>query len=160
MPSRHPGSGMHPRPTKNETPTLVPDLNRGTNAGMDRVDVNAHLDATGKRHGTSQGLTQSHWERSWNQPSSFGNSREKNSWESNGNSKGRRQTHHGATSPRNRRKNSQRFQAERAQTEPTQEQETPPCFDSQELMKMMMKEFFQWKEEDRKWEKKEKPDSV
>ncbi len=57
MPSRHPGSGMHPRPTKNETPMLVPDLNRGTNAGMDRVDVNAHLDATGKRHGTSQGPT-------------------------------------------------------------------------------------------------------
>ncbi len=43
---------------------------------------------------------------------------------------------------------------------PTQEQETPPCFDSQELMKMMMKEFFQRKEEDRKWEKKEKPDSA
>ncbi len=49
---------------------------------------------------------ESHWERSWNQPSSFGNSRGKNSWESNGNSKGRRQTHPGATSPRNRRKNS------------------------------------------------------
>ncbi len=32
---------------------------------------------------------ESHWERSWNQPSSFGNSRGKNSWESNGNSKGR-----------------------------------------------------------------------
>ncbi len=48
---------MHPRPTKNETPTLVPNLNRGMNAGMDRVDVNAHLDGTGKRHGTSQGLT-------------------------------------------------------------------------------------------------------
>ncbi len=31
---------------------------------------------------------ESHWERSWNQPSSFGNSRGKNSWESNGNSKG------------------------------------------------------------------------
>ncbi len=44
---------------------------------------------------------ESHWERSWNQPSSFGNSRGKNSWESNGNSKGRRQTHPGATSPRN-----------------------------------------------------------
>ncbi len=86
--------------------------------------------------------------------------RKKNSWESNGNSKGRRQTHPGATSPRNRRKNSQRFQADRAQTEPMQEQETPPCFDSKELMKMMMKEFFQRKEEDRKWEKKEKPDSA
>ncbi len=47
---------MHPRPTKNESPTLVLDLNRGMNAGMDRMDVNAHLDGTGKRHGTSQGL--------------------------------------------------------------------------------------------------------
>ncbi len=103
---------------------------------------------------------ESHWERSWNQPGSFGNSRGKNSWESNGNSKGKRQIHPGATSPRNRRKNSQRFQADRAQTEPTQEQKTPPRFDSQELMKMMMKEFFQRKEEDRKWEKKEKPDSA
>ncbi len=101
-----------------------------------------------------------HWEKTWDQSSSFGNSRGKNSWESNGNSKGKRQTHPGATSPRNRRKNSQRFQADRAQTEPTQEQKTPPCFDSQELMKMMMKEFFQRKEEDRKWEKKEKPDSA
>ncbi len=45
---------------------------------------------------------ESHWERSWNQPSSFGNSREKNSWEVNGNSKGKRQTHTGAISPRNR----------------------------------------------------------
>ncbi len=86
---------------------------------------------------------ENHWERSWNQPSSVGNSRGKSSWESNGNSKGKRQTHPGATSPRNRLKNSQRFQADRAQTESTQEQKTPPCFDSQELMKMMMKEFFQ-----------------
>ncbi len=55
---------------------------------------------------------ENHWERSWTQPSSFGNSRGKNSWESNENSKGKRQTHPGATSPRNRRKNSQRFQAD------------------------------------------------
>ncbi|XP_042590703.1 uncharacterized protein LOC109110536 [Cyprinus carpio] len=101
-----------------------------------------------------------HWERSWNQPSSFGNSRENNSWEFNGTSKVKRQTHPGATSPRNRRKNSQRFQADRAQTESTQEQKTSPCVDSQELIKLMMKEFFQRKEEDRKWEKKEKPDSA
>ncbi len=130
-PSRHSESGMHPRPTKNRTPTLVPDLNRGMNAGMDVP----HLDVTGPH--------ENQWERSWNQPSSFGNSRGKSLWESNGNSKGKRQTHPGATSPRNRRKNSQRFQADRAQTESTQEQQTPLCFDSQELMKMMMKEFFQ-----------------
>ncbi len=103
---------------------------------------------------------ESQWERSLNQPSLFGNSREKSSWEFNGNSKGKRQTHPGETSPRNRRKNSPRFQTDRAQTESTQEQKTPPYFDSQKLMEMMMKEFFQRKEEDRKWEKKEKPDSA
>ncbi len=35
---------------------LAPDLNRGMTAGMDRVDVNAHLDGTGISHGTKQGL--------------------------------------------------------------------------------------------------------
>ncbi len=47
---------MHPRPTENETHTLAPDLNRGMTAGMDRVDVNTHLDDTGISHGTKQGL--------------------------------------------------------------------------------------------------------
>ncbi len=47
---------MHPRPTENETHTLAPDLNRGMTAGMDRVDVNAHMDDTGISHGTKQGL--------------------------------------------------------------------------------------------------------
>ncbi len=88
------------------------------------------------------------WDRSWNQPSSYGNS------------KGKRQTHPGAVSPRNRRKKTPRFQADRVQTESTQEQETPPHFDSQKLMEMMVKEFFQRKEEDRKWEKKDEPESA
>ncbi len=88
------------------------------------------------------------WDRSWNQPSSYGNS------------KGKRQTHHGAVSPRNRRKKSPRFQTDRVQTESTQEQETPPHFDSQKLMEMMVKEFFQRKEEDRKWEKEDEPESA
>ncbi len=43
-----------PRPTKNETHMLAQDLNRGLKAGMDRVDVNAHLDNTGISHGTKQ----------------------------------------------------------------------------------------------------------
>ncbi len=94
------------------------------------------------------GPHESPWDRSWNQPSSYGNS------------KGKRQTHPGAVSPRNRRKKSPRFQTDRVQTESTQEQETPPHFDSQKLMEMMVKEFFQRKEEDRKWEKKEEPDSA
>ncbi len=94
------------------------------------------------------------------EPSSFGNSREKISWEVNGNSKGKQQTHPGAVSPRNQQNNSPRFQTDRAQTESIEEQETPPHFDSQKLIEMMMKEFFQRKEEDRKWEKKEKPDSA
>ncbi len=36
---------MHPCPTANETHTLAPDLNRGMTAGMDRVDINAHLES-------------------------------------------------------------------------------------------------------------------
>ncbi len=36
--------------------TLAPDINRGMTAGMDCVDVNAHLDDTGRSHGTNQGL--------------------------------------------------------------------------------------------------------
>ncbi len=35
---------------------MAPDLNRGMTAGMDRVDVNAHMDDTGISHGTMQGL--------------------------------------------------------------------------------------------------------
>ncbi len=54
--SHHTGSGMHPRPTENETHTLEPDLNRGMTDGMDHVDVNARLDDTGISHGTKQGL--------------------------------------------------------------------------------------------------------
>ncbi len=48
---------MHSRQTKNETPTLVPDLNRGTNAGMDRVDRTRSQDLIriiGRDCGTSQ----------------------------------------------------------------------------------------------------------
>ncbi len=103
-----------------------------------------------------------HWDKSWDQarPHESPRGRSWNQPGSYGNSKGKRQTHPGAVSPRNRRKNSPRFQTDRAQTESTQEQETPPHFDSQKLMEMMVKEFFQRKEEDRKWEKKEKPDSA
>ncbi len=91
---------------------------------------------------------ESPWDRLWNQPSSYGNS------------KGKQQTHLEAVSPRNRRKNSPRFQTDQAQTESTQEQKTPPHFDSQKLMEIMVKEFFQGEEEDRKWKKKEEPDSA
>ncbi|XP_043078292.1 uncharacterized protein LOC122327164 [Puntigrus tetrazona] len=100
------------------------------------------------------------WERSWNQSTSFRNQRGKSSWDDNGTSMGRAQTHPGATSPRNQRKNAQRFQTDRAQTVSTQEQKTSPSFNSQELMKSMMKEFFQQMKEDWKWEKKEQPDSA
>ncbi len=47
---------MNPRPTKNETHMLAPKLNRGLTVGMDRVDVNTHLDDTGIGHGTNRGL--------------------------------------------------------------------------------------------------------
>ncbi len=35
---------------------LAFDLNRGMTTGMDRVDINAHLDDTGISHGTKHGL--------------------------------------------------------------------------------------------------------
>ncbi len=35
---------------------LAPDLNRGMTTGMDRVNDSAHLDGTGRNHGTNQGL--------------------------------------------------------------------------------------------------------
>ncbi len=35
---------------------LAPDLNRGLTAGTDWMDVNAHLDITGRGYGTNQGL--------------------------------------------------------------------------------------------------------
>ncbi len=60
MLSRHTESGIHPRPTVNETHTLAPDLNRGMTTGMGRVDVNAHLVDTGISHGTKKGLMRAH----------------------------------------------------------------------------------------------------
>ncbi len=139
---------MHPRPTENETHTLAPEPKQR----YDRWD--------GPRG--RQRLPGRHWDKSWDQARPYESPRDR-SWNqpgSYGNSKGKRQTHPGAVSPRNRRKKSPRFQTDRVQTESTQEQETPPHFDSQKLMEMMVKEFFQRKEEDRKWEKKEEPESV
>ncbi len=147
---------MHPHPTKNGTPTLAPDLKRGTTAGMDRVDDNAHQDVTGRCHGTNQGpmiiigrdreTSQTHLETK--EGKAHGNSMETpgenySPW---------------SNQPKESMKKFTRFQADRAQTESTNEQKTPPCFDSQKLKKMMMKGLFQQKEEDWKWEKKEKPD--
>ncbi len=134
---------MHPRPTKNETHTLAPDLNRGVTAGMDRVDVNAHLDDTGISHGTKQGLMRVNGRDRGTSQARLETQERKAHGNSMETPRGKRKTHPGATNPRNRRKNSQIFQADRAQTESTQEQKTPLYFDSQKLMEMMMKEFFQ-----------------
>ncbi len=43
---------------------------------------------------------------------------------------------------------------------PHKNKKTPLHFDSQKLMEMMVKEFFQREEADRKWKKKEEPDSA
>ncbi|XP_073803629.1 uncharacterized protein [Danio rerio] len=99
-----------------------------------------------------------HRERPWNRSTSFVNQRGTSSWESSGTSKVK-QHHLDTTSPRGQRKNSQRFHADRTPTESPQGT-TSPCFDPQELMKMILKEFFQRREADRKWERKGKPDSA
>ncbi|KAL1277075.1 hypothetical protein QQF64_023748 [Cirrhinus molitorella] len=64
-------------------------------------------------------------ERSWHSQTSSGGSRT-NSWESSESSKGSRLPRPGATSPRNRRKYSQRPHTDRAEAEPTPEQKTSP----------------------------------
>ncbi len=129
-------------------------------AGTDLMDVNAHPDGTGGSHGINQGHMRVNGRDRGTSQAHLKTQEEKAHGNSIETPREKQQTHPGATSPRNQRKNSQRFQANRAQTESTQEQKTPPCFDSQELIKSMMKEFFQRKEEDQKWEKKEKPDST
>ncbi len=106
------------------------------------MDVNAHLDDTGISHVTKQGLMRVNGRDRGTSQACLETQERKAHGNSIGNSKGKRRTHPGASSPRNRRKNSQRFQADRAQTESTQEQKTPPYFDSQNLMEIMMKEFF------------------
>ncbi len=146
---------MHPRPTENETHTPPFDLNRGMTAGMDRVDVNAHLDDTGISHGTKQGLMRVNGRDRGTSQACLETQERKAHWNSTETPR-----ESDKLSPRNQRKNSPRFQNDQAQTESTHEQKTPPYFDSQKLMEMMMKEFFYRQEEDWKWEKKEKPDSA
>ncbi|XP_016407633.1 uncharacterized protein LOC107739903 [Sinocyclocheilus rhinocerous] len=160
----------HAKPPHKEWNTPSSNRERDSHAGTRPKQRNNRWDGPrGRQHSPGRHWEkpwdqsrprETQWDRSWNQPNSFGNSRGKGSWESNGTSKGKRQTHPGAPSPRNPRRNSQRFQADQAQTESIQEQKTSQCFNSQELRKMMMKEFFHRKEEDRKWEKKEKPESA
>ncbi len=94
-----------PRPTENDTHTLTPDLNRGMDDGMDRVDVNAHLDDTGISHGTKQGLMRAHGTDRGTSQARMETPRESDKLTP------------GAVSPRNRRKKSPRFQTDRVQTE-------------------------------------------
>ncbi len=138
---------MQPHPTNNKTRTLAPDLNRGMTTGMDCMDVNAHLDSTGNGYGTNQGLMRSMGEIM--EPAKLVWKLER---KANGNSI-KTTNSPWSNQPKTIDKRIHK------DSESTQEQKTPPYFDSQKLMKMMM-EFFQRKEEDQKWEKKEKPDSA
>ncbi len=108
------------------------------NAGMDRVDINAHLDDTGISHGTKQGLMRVNGRDRGTSQARLETQERKVNW----------------NSMETARKNEkltleqsaqgiveiiQRFQADQAQTESIQEQKTPPYFDSQKLIEMMMK---------------------
>ncbi len=97
--------------------TLAPDLNRGMTAGMDCVDVNAHLDDTGRSHGTNQGLMRVDGRDRGTSQACLETQEEK----AHGNAMETPRENDKLTleqpSPSNRRKNSQRFQADRAQTE-------------------------------------------
>ncbi len=99
------------KPPHREWNTPQSNNERDSHAGtrpkhrFDRRDgLRGHQRSPGRHWNKSWDQSRPHesqWERSWNQPSSFGNSREKSSWEFIGNSKGKRQTHLGAISPRN-----------------------------------------------------------
>ncbi len=121
------------------------------------MDVNAHLDDTGISHGTNQGLMRVNGRDRGTSQARL----ETQDRKAHGNSMETPREHYKLTLEQSAQGiDERRFQADRAQTESTHEQKTPPYFDSQKLMEMMMKEFFQRKEEDRKWEKIEKPDSA
>ncbi len=143
---------MHPRPTENETHTLEPRPKQR----YDRWDGPRGRQRSPGRHwdkSWDQARPQERqWERSWNP-------REKRSWESNGNSNGKAtRLTLGNNQPKESTKGiHQGSKVTKLQTESIQERKTPPHFDSQKMMEMMMKEFFQRKEEDKKWEKKGKP---
>ncbi len=148
---------MHPRPTKNETHTLAPDLNRGMTAGMDRVDVNAHLDDTGISYGTKQDLMRVNGRDCGTSQACLETQKRK----AHGNSMETPRESDKLTLVQSAQGIDERIHKDSKLTElKLNPQKTPLYFDSQKLMEMMMKEFFQRKEEDRKWEKKEKPDSA
>ncbi|XP_073787893.1 uncharacterized protein [Danio rerio] len=103
----------------------------------------------------------SHWDGPRGQRRSPEHHQERNQWGSNKNwspSKGRHQNPV-SSSPRSQRRYSKHFHSDNAQTQSQQEENTPPGFDPQELVKLMMKEFLKCIEEDRKREK-EKADSA
>ncbi len=134
---------MHPRPTEIETHTLAPDLNSGMTDGMNRVDVNAHLDDTVISHGTMQGLmrvngrdcgtSQAHLETQ--ERKAHGNSmetpRESDKPTLEQSAKGIDEIIH---------RDSKLIELK---LNPHKNKKTPPHFDSQKLMEMMVKEFFQ-----------------
>ncbi len=87
------------KPPHREWNAPLSNKERDSNAGTqpkqryDRWDGLRGLQRSPGQHwdkSWDQSMThESQWEKSWNQPSSFGNSREKSSWEFNGNSKGK-----------------------------------------------------------------------
>ncbi|XP_073700027.1 uncharacterized protein [Garra rufa] len=154
-----PQDSVKPRPKEWKSSSLNKERNlqSGTRPKQknDRWDGQSSTGQRWERSRNQPRQQEGRWEKSWNSQHSG-----RGSWDSNGGSNGTRQSRSGATSPRNRRKNPPRFHTDRTQTETVQEQKTSTSLDSQELLKMMMKEFFQSREQDRKWEKKEKPDSA
>ncbi len=139
---------MHPHPTENKTHTLAPNLNRGMITGMDRVDVNTHLDDTGISHGTKQGLMRAHGIDRGTSQARMETTRESDILTLEQSAQGIDERIH------------QDSKLTELKLNPHKNKKTPLHFDSQKLMEMMVKEFFQREEVDRKWKKKEEPDSA
>ncbi len=147
-----------PRPTENETHMLAPNLNRVMTAGMDRVDVNAHLDDTGISHVTKRGLMRVNGRDCWTSQARLETQERK----VHGNSMETPRESDKLTLEQSAQGIDERIHQDSKLTKLKLDPHTKDTtyFDSQKLMEMMMKEFFQRKEVDQKWEKKEKPDSA
>ncbi len=102
------------------------------------MDINAHLDDTGISHGTKQGLMRVNGRDRGTSQARLETQERKVNWNSMETARKNEkltleQSAQGIV------ERIQRFQADQAQTESIQEQKTPPYFDSQKLIEMMMK---------------------
>ncbi len=139
---------------------LVPNLNRDMTAGTDRRDDNAHLDDTGRSHGTNHGLMRIIGRDRVNSQAQL----ETQEGTAHGNPTETPRKNDKLTLEQPAQGINEKIHKDSKRTElklnPNKNKRHHCVLTPKELMKIMLKEFFQRKEEDQIWEKKKKPDSA